>query len=153
MKLGVPLAFILLCTACASYPTKLVQPTTGLTQRLDQGIAQLTASIEGIDRRLLNHAEAPMSSENALAELMELDRAAWKIRREQWVAQLDHLTLARQMVNEAKELPQNRARFQDEWRRHAAAYIERLENLQRRRAAVEHDRVMMENKLIGQSLE
>lgn len=53
-----------------------------LTERLEEGIAQLTARIQGLNRRMAD-LKSDLSEDPALRELEALDLSAWQLRRQQ----------------------------------------------------------------------
>lgn len=150
MRLGIAALLFITSAACAAGPRQ--GPVAyGIAERLDQGIAQLTSSIEGIDHRLLERAQVPVV-QDSMEELQALDLSAWTLRRQQWILQRDHLELARRMINASKAQPDERSRLEAEWGQHSSEYLSRLDDLQRQRASLESRRLKVESQLIEQSL-
>ncbi|MEW6544550.1 MAG: hypothetical protein AB1411_13195 [Nitrospirota bacterium] len=82
-------------------------------------IAQLTASIEGLDKRMPDLERPPDRAGSTFNDLQALDLSAWRLRRQQWVLQRDHLELARELLRQAAESPDQRARLGEQWADHA----------------------------------
>lgn len=156
MKKGEGMPFViylsfLVLASCATDRWQSAAPVT-MEQRLDQGIAQLTTSIEGIDRRLLNRQAVP-AVDDPLTELTELDLESWGLRRQQWVLQRHHMMIARDLIEIAKTWPERREEVSKRWAAHSMEYLTQLEDLQRQRAAVDGRRVRTENQVIERSLQ
>lgn len=123
-----------------------------LASRIEAGIAQLTASIEGLDKRMADLERPPDRAASTFNDLQALDLSAWRLRRQQWVLQRDHLTLARELLRQAVEHPDQRARLGEQWADHERAYFEKLDAMRQERYALERERLQAEARLIGQFL-
>lgn len=124
----------------------------GLPERLEEGIAQLTASIDGLDRRMAARRESPALPEDGLEELETLDYAAWQLRRQQWVLQREHLVLARKLLGQAHASPADKTRFVEQWNAHAREHMALLEDLRQQRQASERKRLQLEAQVIERAL-
>lgn len=125
-------------------------PQAELMERLDEGIARLTSSIEGLDRRMATLQSDP-ADDPMLRELESLDRSAWQLRRQQWVLQRDHLRFARQLLSQARN--EGTSQLADRWAEHEADYGRQLEELRQRRYDFERDRIKVEGELIKRHLQ
>ncbi len=136
------------CATEAARPVNL-SPEAELMERLEEGIGRLTASIEGLDRRMADVQSDP-ADDQMLRELETLDRSAWQLRRQQWVLQRDHLRFARDLLRQAKQGGSDR--LTDRWTAHEAEYGKQLEDLRQQRYAFERDRIKVEGELIKRHL-
>lgn len=119
-----------------------------LVERLEEGIAQLTASIEGLDQQMSEQDRLPEGVDQDFRELQALDRAAWQLRRHQWVLQRDHLALAKELLHRAKEHSLNKAQIVEKWTSHAREYQTKLEELRQQRYELERQRFRTETEVI-----
>lgn len=152
--LGGMLGFLLLAAAgCATGidTVRTESQTWGLTERLDQGIAQLTASIESLDRRM-SEQQLPSGADDGMGELQTLDLSAWQLRRQQWVLQREHLAFAKELLGLAKERPDEKAGLVEQWVTHVREYMNQLEDLRQRRYALERKRLQIEAQVIEHAL-
>lgn len=124
----------------------------GLPERLDEGIAQLTASIDGLDQRMAIRRQAAGVPEDGVGELEALDHSAWQLRRQQWVLQRDHLALASKLLRLAGERPNDKARIAEQWNAHAQEHMRLLEDLRQQRQASERKRLEVEAQVIERAL-
>jgi len=132
--------------------TPAQEGSRGLPERLDEGITQLTASIEGLDRRMAARRESPSQPEDGIEELEALDYAAWQLRRQQWALQRDHLTLASKLLRLAEERPGEKTRIVEQWNAHAREHMSLLEDLRQQRQASERKRLQIEAQVIERAL-
>lgn len=152
---GLILFLLLVGTAgCAAGPETrpAQQDARGLPERLDEGIAQLTASIEGLDRRMAARREATGVPEDGVEALETLDHAAWQLRRQQWVLQRDHLALASRLLHLAEERPNDKAQIVEQWNAHTKEHMRLLEDLRQQRQASERKRLQVEAQVIERAL-
>jgi phage-related minor tail protein len=125
----------------------------GITDRVEQGVAQLNASIAGLDQRLSARQQVAIGpADDGMADLQALDLSAWELRRQQWVLQRDHLSLAKELLDLTKTRPNEKDRFVQQWGAHAQEYMNQLENLRRQRGSLEQKRLEVEAHVIEKAL-
>lgn len=126
--------------------------STRLLGQLDQHLAQLTANINGITKRLEDLRQTPDSSDPVVRELRALDLMGWELHREQWLAQRDHLQFARQQLQRVNTIPGERPALLDQWARHELAFVPAMEEFRQQRQTLERQRLRVESQLIERAL-
>lgn len=123
-----------------------------VTARIEEGVAQLTASIEGLDKRMADLERPPEQAGAMFNDLQAMDLSAWQLRRQQWVLQRDHLTFARQLLQQTVERPSDKTRLAEQWSAHKTEYQAKLEAMRQERYVLERKRFQAEGQLIEQFL-
>lgn len=149
--LGLLVPMLMACTIGAG-SERIGRTSVEVIERLEEGIAHLTASIAGLDKRMSEQDWLSEGVDEDFRELQALDRSAWQLRRQQWVLQRDHLELAKQLIRQAREHPEEKVRLAEQWASHARAYQTKLEELRRQRADLERQRFQVEAQVIEEVL-
>ncbi|MDE3018281.1 MAG: hypothetical protein KGO52_14340 [Nitrospirota bacterium] len=126
--------------------------STRLLGQLDQHLAQLTANIDGIAKRLEELRRTPDSTDPVVRELRALDLMGWELHREQWRAQRDHLQFARQQLQRVNTTPGERPALLDQWARHELVFAPAMEEFRQQRLTLERQRLKVESQLIERAL-
>jgi predicted nucleic acid-binding Zn-ribbon protein len=139
--------------ADSSEPSPSPDPSrVALEALLEQGISQLSLSIEGIAKRMADSGRQPEGSDTTLRELRRLDMAAWQLRQEQWKLQREHLLFARDRLAAAQSEPATKPQLLEQWLKHEESYLADLENLRQRRLGLERQRYQVEADLVQRHL-
>lgn len=121
-------------------------------EQLDQHLAQLTTQIDGITARLEALRHTPEAADPVIRELRALDLKGWELHRAQWLAQRDHLQIARNNLQRVQTNPEERAELLGQWARHQHVFMSTMDEFRRERLTVERKRLEVESALIERAL-
>jgi hypothetical protein len=120
---------------------------------LDQGITQLSSSIDGIGKRIAEGSRLPETPDGAMRQLRQLDQSAWQLRQNQWKVQRDHLMFAKDHLLAATKDQHAKPQLLQEWMAHEQQFLSRLEELRQNRLDLERQRFRVEADLIQRYLQ
>lgn len=115
---------------------------------LNKGIAQLDMNINALSKRMNDVQQASPRTDPALQELQALDLSGWQLHRQQWVLQRNHLTVARDLIQQTSVSGSEKGPLLDQWRKHRQKYAQALEELREQRQDMEKKHLEVEGRLI-----
>lgn len=143
-------------TACADAgqtnlkASRSADPVIGL---LNKGIQQLDSNIKVLSKRMSDVQQASAATDPVLQELQALDLSGWQLHRQQWILQRNHLTLARDSLQQAIGQPEQKKQLLDQWRLHQQQYLRAIEELRQQRRDLENKHVEVEARLLERQLQ
>lgn len=126
---------------------------TELLDMLEEGIEQLTVSLNGLASRMPDVMKPPATMSPGMKDLITLDQFAWKLRQQRWEAQRVHLAFARDALRRARADKSERTAILQQWAAHQQNYERRLAALHDQREDLDKQRIALETRLIEQHLQ
>ena len=156
---GSALTCLLTLPACAAMhePHNIVTPMQQTPETmigmLDQHLAELSTSIEGLNHRMDHLKNMPDTPDPSIRELRALDMAGWELHQQQWVLQREHLTYARTQLGRVLESPGEKAQIHEDWTKHVQKFEAAMEDFRQQRHTLEQKRLKVESQVIDQFFE
>ncbi len=146
-------ASVAACAGISHMDRRPIPPDDPVIGLLSKGITQLNLNINALSKRMNDAQQASAGTDPVLNELQTLDLSGWRLHRQQWVLQRDHLALARDSLQKASSQPGQKAQLLDQWRQHQRQYVSALEELRQQRRDLENEHLEVESRLVERGLQ
>lgn len=141
------------CAGAGQTNLKTGTPADPVIGLLNKSILQLDGNIKALSKRMSDVQQASAGTDPTLQELQALDLSGWQLHRQQWVLQRDHLTLARDSLQQTIVQPEQKKQLLDQWRLHQQQYLRTIEELRHQRRDLENKHVEVEARLVERQLQ
>ncbi len=143
---------LLTALGCGGATAERIQPPSAdpVVEMLHQGILELTANIDELNRHIAELQQIPPTSDPRVQELRALDLSGWQLHLQQWILQREHLRFSVSQIQRVQADPQEKPVIWNQWTNRQQQFVKVLDDLRAQRQILERKRLEIESQVLGQ---
>lgn len=143
---------LLTALGCGGATAERIQPPSAdpVVEMLHQGILELTANIDELNRHIAELQQIPPTSDPRVQELRVLDLSGWQLHLQQWILQREHLRFSVSQIQRVQADPREKPVVWNQWTNRQQQFVKVLDDLRAQRQILERKRLEIESQVLGQ---
>ena len=143
---------LLTALGCGGASAQRIQPSSAdpVVEMLHQGILELTANIDELNRHIAELQQIPPASDPRVQELRALDLSGWQLHLQQWILQREHLRFSVNQIQRVQADPREKPVIWNQWTNRQQQFVRVLDDLRAQRQILERKRLEIESQVLGQ---